>query len=70
VPDPRNPGLLLLSLFFYGPPLVVVAREVLERRAGEQETGPARALSIAAKSFAAALGLYALVIAAYAVATI
>lgn len=70
VPDPRTPALLFLSLFFYGPPLLVFAREVIERRAGEQETGTTRVFSIAAKSFAVVLGFCALVMAVYAVATI
>jgi hypothetical protein len=70
VPDPRSPSLLLMSLFFYGPPCVVIASEILKRRNGERENRATRALAISSKSFVVALGLFTLVIAGYSVSTI
>lgn len=70
VPDPRSPALVLLSLLFYAPPLIVIASEILERGSGERETHTVKALAVASKSLVVVFGLCALVIVGYAVATL
>lgn len=68
-PDPSSPGLLLMSLLFYSPPIVVVVREILERRSIEQPR-MAASLSMASKALTVGTGLFALLVAGYAIATI
>lgn len=69
VPDPRSPGLLLLSLFFYGPPILIVTREIAER----SERFPSQAeriLRLVAIMFLVGLVLYALALGTYAIGTL
>jgi len=63
-PDPRSPGLLLLSFFFYGVPFVIVAREILDRR---ETASPflQRVLRWAAIAFAAGFAILLIILAIY-----
>lgn len=68
VPDIRDPGLLFLSLFFYGPPLVIIASETAARREIVPQTQ--KALRFASAGLLAGLIVYAAVIIVFAVGTL
>lgn len=69
-PDFGNPVTLLLCLFFYGPPLLVMARGILERHGCEGVTVSSKTLAISVTASATMLSLYALFLVAFAVAMI